>query len=92
MSLAQEPHALAIDLCSVTRLAGAVNVRVSTVSLAQQSHSETTCHPGEIILFAPWWPQLLRLCSFSSVGLLFEHPTQGSKILCQPTRPAGRVN
>ena len=31
------------DRCSVTRLAG---VRVSTDTLAQQSHSETTYHPG----------------------------------------------
>ena len=34
------------DRCSVSGLAGAVDVHVSTVPLAQQSHSETTCHPG----------------------------------------------
>ena len=34
------------DRCSVTRLAGVVDVHVSTVSPAQQSHSETKDHPG----------------------------------------------
>ena len=34
------------DRCSVTRLVGEVDVHVSTVSLAQQSHSETKDHPG----------------------------------------------
>ena len=34
------------DRCSVTRLAGAVDVHVSTVPLNQQSHSETTIYPG----------------------------------------------
>ena len=34
------------DRCSVTRLAGEVDVHVSTISPAQQSHSETTDHPG----------------------------------------------
>ena len=32
------------DRCFVTGLAGAVDIHVSTVSLAQQNHSETTCH------------------------------------------------
>ena len=32
--------------CSVSGLAGEVNVHVSAVSLAQQSHSESMCHPG----------------------------------------------
>ena len=34
------------DRCSVTRLVGEVNVHVSTVSPAQQSHSESKDHPG----------------------------------------------
>ena len=34
------------DRCSVTRLVGEVDVHVSTVSLAQLSHSETKDHPG----------------------------------------------
>ena len=34
------------DRCSVTRLVGEVDVHVSTVSPAQQSHSETKDHPG----------------------------------------------
>ena len=34
------------DRCSVTRLAGEVDVHVSTVPNAQQSHSETQDHPG----------------------------------------------
>ena len=36
---------MAID--AVTRLAGTVDVHVPTVSLSQQSHSETMCHPGD---------------------------------------------
>ena len=38
------PRALAID--AVTRLAGEVDVHVSTVPPSQQSHSETQDHPG----------------------------------------------
>ena len=34
------------DRCSVTRMAGEVDVHVSPVSPAQQSHSETVDHPG----------------------------------------------
>ena len=34
------------DRCSVIRLAEEVDVHVSTVPLAQQSHSETKDHPG----------------------------------------------
>ena len=34
------------DRCSVTRLVGEVDVHVSTVSPAQQSHSEAQDHPG----------------------------------------------
>ena len=56
------------DRCFVTGLAGEVIVNVSTVSPAQQSHSETrTTKMGEVILIAPWWPSqpwfphLLRL-------------------------------
>ena len=57
------------DRCSVTRLAGVVDVNVSTVSPAQQSHSQAQDDAGgEVILIAPWWlsqqwfPHLLRLC------------------------------
>ena len=51
------------DRCSVTGLAGKVDINVSTVSTAQQSHSEAQDH-----LIAPWWPSppwfphLLCLC------------------------------
>ena len=34
------------DRCSVTGRAGAVDVHVSTIPLAQQSHLETKDHPG----------------------------------------------
>ena len=34
------------DRCSVTGLAGAVDVHVSKIPLAQQSHSVTRSHPG----------------------------------------------
>ena len=49
--------------CSVSGLAGEVNVHVSSIPSAQQSHSE-----APVILIAPWWPNqswfphLLRLC------------------------------
>ena len=57
--------------CSVSGLAGKIDVHVSTISPAQQSHSETTGHTGgrgNLILIAPWWPKqswflhLLHLC------------------------------
>ena len=35
------------DRCSVTRLAGVIDVHVSTVPVAQQSHSENMCYPGQ---------------------------------------------
>ena len=53
--------------CSVSGLAGEVNVHVSSIPSAQQSHSEAPVH-AEVILIAPWWPKqswfqhLLRLC------------------------------
>ena len=57
------------DRCSVTRLAGTVDIHTSTVCLAQQSHSETTCHPErQDNSNSPWWPSqlwfphLIRLC------------------------------
>ena len=56
------------DRYPVTGLAGEVDVHVSTVSPAQQSHSEAQDHSGELLLKAPWWPSqpwfphLLRLC------------------------------
>ena len=63
--------------CSVSRLAGKVDVHVhvSTFSLAQQSYSETTVHTeAEVILIAPWWPKqswfphLLRIfCGSSTI-------------------------
>ena len=34
------------DRCSVLILGGTVNVHVSTISLVEQSHSETLVHPG----------------------------------------------
>ena len=54
------------DRCSVTGVAGKVDVHVSTVSPAHQSHSEA--QEDDVILIAPWWPSqpwfphLLRLC------------------------------
>ena len=55
--------------CSVSGLAWEVNVHVSSIQSAQQSHSEAPVHPGaEVFLVAPWWPKqswfphLLRLC------------------------------
>ena len=53
--------------CSVSGLAGEVNVHVSSIQSAQQSHSEAPVHPGSSLI-APWWPKqswfphLLRLC------------------------------
>ena len=47
MALVPEPRALAIDALSRTGLAGEVNVHVSTVSPAQQSHSEAQEHPSD---------------------------------------------
>ena len=56
------------DRCFVTGLAGEVNVHVSTVSPAQQSHSEAQEHPegrGDTHRLwwpsQPWFPHLLRL-------------------------------
>ena len=56
------------DRYFVTGLAGEVNVHVSTVSPAQQSHSDTQDHPdGRGDTHHPWWPShpwfphLLRL-------------------------------
>ena len=43
--------------CSVSGLAGEVNVHVSPIPPAQQSHSEAPVHPGEVFLVAPWWPK-----------------------------------
>ena len=55
--------------CSVSRLAGEVNVHVSTFSPAQQGRAEIrSTQVAEVILVAPWWPSqpwfphLLRLC------------------------------
>ena len=58
--------------CSVSGLAGEVNVHVSPIPPPQQSHAVTSIHSGaqvaEVILVAPWWPSqpwfphLLRLC------------------------------
>ena len=57
------------DTCSVSNLAETVDVHVSTVSLAEQSHSETTNHSGRRDHSdkpwwpsQPWFPHLLRLC------------------------------
>ena len=45
------------DRCPVTKLASAVNVYVSTISLAEQINSKLRAtQDGEIILKAPWWP------------------------------------
>ena len=55
--------------CSVSGLAGEVNVHVSSIPSGQQSHSEAPVHPGgRSNLIAPWWPKqswflhLLHLC------------------------------
>ena len=67
MSPVPEPRALAVD--TVSRLAGEVNVHVSTFSPAQQGRAEITVHssgrgdprsPGWPS--QPWFPHLLRLC------------------------------
>ena len=44
MSSVPEPRALAVD--AVSGLAGEVNVHVSSIPSAQQSHSEAPVHPG----------------------------------------------
>ena len=64
------PRALSIgDRCSVTRLAGKVNVHVSTIPLLSKVMQKLrTTQEGEVILIAPWWPSqpwcphLLRFC------------------------------
>ena len=72
------------DLCSVTRLAGAVNVHVAALKVIQKLK---TTQEGELILIAPWcpsqlwFPHLLRLCvnhldSFSSVETYFHNRWQ----------------
>ena len=44
--------------CSVSGLAGEVNVHVSSIPSAQQSHSEAPVHPGGIgNSCSPWWPK-----------------------------------
>ena len=55
--------------CSVKRFAREVDIHVSTVSPAQQSHSETKDHPGgrfdtnsPLVAVTPSFPHLLRLC------------------------------
>ena len=55
--------------CSVSGLAGDVNVHVSSISSAQQSHSEAPVHPGgrsnsrsPLVAETSWFPHLLRLC------------------------------
>ena len=69
------------DTCSVTRLAGEVNVHVSTVPPAKQSHSKTQDHPGvrsdtngPLVASQPWFPHLLRLC--------VDHPVHTSGTNC----------
>ena len=73
------------DRCSITRLAGEVDVHVLTLSPAQQSHSEAQDHPGgEVILIArlvasqPWFPHLLHL--YVDHPLLFHSYTPGPTI------------
>ena len=64
--------------CSVSRLAGKVNVHVSTISLAQQSYSETTVHAGgrsnfnsplvaETVMASTPTSSLSSLCGISAV-------------------------
>ena len=72
------------DRCFVTGLAGEVNVHVSTISPAQQSHSEAQDHPdgrGDTHRprwpSQPWFPHLLRLS--------VDHPP--ATILSVPQRP-----
>ena len=55
--------------CTVTGLAGEVDVHVSTVSPAQQSHSEAQDHPrgrgdtnSSLVAVTTWFPHLLHLC------------------------------
>ena len=55
--------------CSVSGLAGEVNVHVSSIPSAQQSHSGAPVHPGgRSNSHRPWWPKqswfphLLHLC------------------------------
>ena len=54
--------------CSVSGLAGEVNVHVSSIPPAQQSHSEASIHSGgggnshSPLVAESWFPHLLRLC------------------------------
>ena len=50
--------------CSVSGLAGEVNVHVSSIPPAQQSHAEASIHSGGRGKWPsqPWLPHLLRLC------------------------------
>ena len=60
------------DRCSVRRLAGEVDVHVSTVSPAQQSHSDTTDQPGgRSDTNSPWWPS--QLCFPHPLCLCVDH-------------------
>ena len=54
------------DRCSVTRLAGEVDVHVSTIFHTHPSHLEAQDHPGgwsdSCTISPPWFPHLLHLC------------------------------
>ena len=62
------------DRCSVTRLAGEVDVHVSTVSPAQQSHSETQENPGGQIDTNSPLVAITTVVSISTMSVCVDHP------------------
>ena len=48
--------------CSGTTLAGTVYLHVSSISHAEQGHSETSSHSDWLRLSQPWFPYLIQLC------------------------------
>ena len=64
MSPIPEPQALAVDALSQDWQGR--SMYVSTISSAQQGHSETT-QAAEVIMIAPWWPSQPWFPHFDSV-------------------------
>ena len=58
--------------CSVSGLAGEINVHVCTISSAQQSHSEIMCHPGS------------RSNTYSSMVAITTMVSTHTSTLCRP--------
>ena len=80
--------------CSVSGLAGEVNVHVSPIPPAQQSHSEASIHSGGrgSSHSQSWFPHLLRLCVDHPLVLPYrrdllsqqsqEYISDGSRFIC----------